>query len=342
MQPCISYTGIGHSKGLPAGCFAVLNFFLYVGKRRDFCKIKLRMGYMDAFFHEVYSFFYTLWNQITAVVLSATIVDVLDIAVIAFIIYEGIQLIKETRAQQLLKGIILLLIIYIVSGWLGMVSLSWLMNKVFNYAIIAIAIIFQPEIRRALEHMGRSNFFRRDKNSLMHETMEYCIDEVCKSAQDMQDKKIGALIVFERQTPLGEIADTGTVIDAEPSEALISNVFYPKSPLHDGGMVIKNGRVFAAGCIFPLTATDIGQEMGTRHRAAVGLSENSDGVVVVVSEETGTISIALSGKIMRGYNGLTLRQKLNELLITEEEEAQGKGPRSWFKNIGGGKKNEQK
>lgn len=298
---------------------------------------------MNAVLDNIYRFLYTLWNQIIGVISSGSIADILDIAVIAFIIYKGIQLIRETRAQQLLKGIALLLIIYFAAGWLNMVSLSWVMNKVFNYAIIAIAIIFQPEIRRALEHMGRSSFLKRGgSNAIQKETVEYCIDAVCKSAQDMQDKKIGALIVFERETPLGEISDTGTYIDAEASESLISNVFYPKSPLHDGGMVIRGGRVNAAGCIFPLTENEIDQGMGTRHRAAVGLSENSDGVVVVVSEETGTISIAVNGELTRGYNGLTLRQQLDKLLIIQPEEEQKKTIWAKIKNLGGGNSNEQK
>lgn len=297
---------------------------------------------MGAFFSDISSFFYTLWNQIVGVILSFSVVDLIDIAVIAFIIYKGIQMIRETRAQQLLKGIALLLAVYILARWMGMSSLSWLMNQVFNYAIIAVAIIFQPEIRRTLEHMGRSNFFRRGGSGVFEsETIEYCIDQVCRAAQDMQDKKIGALIAFERQTPLGEICATGTEVDAAASEALISNVFYPKSPLHDGGMIIRDGRIFAAGCIFPLTATDIGQEMGTRHRAAVGMSENSDSVVVVVSEETGIISVAVNGTIIRGYNGLTLRQKLGELLITEQEEVQSKNLLKRIKNIAGGNRPEK-
>ena len=297
---------------------------------------------MGAFFSNISSFFYTLWNQIVGVVLTSNVVDLIDIAVIAFIIYKGIQMIRETRAQQLLKGIGLLLAVYILARWMGMASLSWLLNKVFNYAIIAVAIIFQPEIRRALEHMGRSKFWRLGSSNVFEsETVEYCIDQVCRAAQDMQDKKIGALIAFERQTPLGEICATGTEVDAAASEALVGNVFYPKSPLHDGGMVIRGGRIFAAGCIFPLTATDIGQEMGTRHRAAVGMSENSDSVVVVVSEETGTISIAVNGVITRGYNGLTLKQKLGELLITEPEEEQNKSLLNRIKNIAGGNRAEK-
>lgn len=291
----------------------------------------------------IYHFFYTLWNQIVAVILSANLVDLLDIIVIAFIIYKGIQLIRETRAQQLLKGIALLLIIYFVADLLKMSSLTWLLNAVFNYGIIAVAIIFQPEIRRALEHMGRTNIlFGRSGGSVSKETIEYCIDAVCKSAQDMSDKRIGALIVFERVTPLGEIAATGTAVDAEVSEALVSNVFYPKSPLHDGGMIVSGGRISAAGCILPLTSSEIGKELGTRHRAAVGMSENSDAVVLVVSEETGTISIAEGGNITRGYNGLALKQRLNQLLITEEESDAKKGVLARIKKIGGGSGNEQK
>lgn len=294
-------------------------------------------------FDSIYKYFYVLWNQILAVITTANIVDLLDIAVIAFVIFKAIQLIRETRAQQLLKGIALLLAIFILSDWLGMASLSWLMTRVFSYGIIAIAIVFQPELRRALEHMGRTNIlFGRGNSQVTSASMENCIDAICKSCQDMQNKRIGALIVFERATPLGEIADTGTTINADVTEPLISNIFYPKSPLHDGGMIISNARVSAAGCILPLTSSEIGKELGTRHRAAVGMSENSDAVVVVVSEETGIISIAEGGAIIRGYNGLTLKQRLKELLVSEEKEDGAKGIIAKIKNIGGGNSNEQK
>ncbi len=269
----------------------------------------------------ILEFFSGIWKQIATVVLSITVADILDIIIIAFIIYKGIGLVRESRALQLLKGILLLLVVYILARWFGMVSLTYVLNNVFSYAIVAIAIVFQPEIRRALEHMGGSNFFKR-QNNMESQLLDDILEEICKACQDMSNKKIGALIVFEVKTPLGEICDTGTFIDASVSQALVGNIFYPKSPLHDGAMVVRDGKINAAGCILPLTAREIGDNMGTRHRAAVGMTENSDAVVVVVSEETGNISVAVGGNIDRNFNGLTLRQRLEDLLIPSVSEEQ--------------------
>lgn len=296
---------------------------------------------MGIFLNSIGAFFSTLWNQIVGVFSTINVVDVLDIIAVAFIIYKGIQLVRETRAQLLLKGIVILLVIFLLAQWLDMVSLTWLLTKLFDYAIIAVVIIFQPEIRRALERMGRSNlstfgFSQSPDERRLH--MQECIEAACKASQTMQDQKVGALMVFERSTPLGEIINTGTVIDAAPTQPLICNVFYPKSPLHDGAMILRAGRVHAAGCILPLTPnTDLSRELGTRHRAAIGMSENSDAVVVVVSEETGNISIAVNGVITRGFNGVTLRAQLATYLLDDEEEADGRGFFGRFKKLGGKK-----
>lgn len=295
---------------------------------------------MEAFWNSVTDFFTTLWNQIIVVFSTINLVDVLDIIAVAFIIYKGIQLVRETRAQQLLKGIVILLVIFLLAQWLDMVSLSWLLTKLFDYAIIAVVVIFQPEIRRALERMGRSNLSSFGLNQTPDERrqrMQECIEAVCKASQSMQDQKVGALMVFERGTPLGDIINTGTVVDAAPTQPLICNIFYPKSPLHDGAMILRAGRVHAAGCILPLTPnTDLSRELGTRHRAAIGMSENSDAVVVVVSEETGNISIAVNGVLTRGFNGVTLRAQLESYLLAEDGETDRRRFLGRFKR--GGKK----
>lgn len=295
---------------------------------------------MGLFFSSIGSFFSTLWNQIVGVFSTINIVDLLDIIAVAFIIYKGIQLVRETRAQQLLKGIVILLVIFLLAQWLDMVSLTWLLTKLFDYAIIAVVIIFQPEIRRALERMGRSNlsgaFGFSQSPDERRKRMQECIEAVCKASQTMQDQKVGALMVFERSTPLGEIINTGTVVDAAPTPPLICNVFYPKSPLHDGAMILRAGRVHAAGCILPLTPnTDLSRELGTRHRAAIGMSENSDAVVVVVSEETGNISIAVNGVITRGFNGITLRAQLDTYLLDSDEETDRRRLLRRFRKRGG-------
>lgn len=296
---------------------------------------------MGMLLNSIVDFFSTLWNQIVGVFSTINLVDVLDIIAVAFIIYKGIQLVRETRAQLLLKGIVILLVIFLLAQWLDMVSLTWLLTKLFDYAIIAVVIIFQPEIRRALERMGRSNLSTFGFGQTPDERrlrMRACIDAVCKASQTMQDQKVGALMVFERSTPLGEIINTGTVIDAAPTQPLICNVFYPKSPLHDGAMILRAARVHAAGCILPLTPnTELSRELGTRHRAAIGMSENSDAVVVVVSEETGNISIAVNGVITRGFNGVTLRAQLETYLLDDEDETDRRRLLDRFKKRGGKK-----
>lgn len=276
---------------------------------------------MAAFFQELGQGFYTFFNVVLAAISGIRPPDILDIAVVSYVIFKAIELFRETRAKQLIKGIIILSLVWVIALWWDLVTIKWLLIKVFDYAIIAIAIIFQPELRRALERMGRSKFsvFGRNSDSGREELL-MCIDAVSKAAQSMQEQKIGAMIVFERTTPLGEIINTGTVIDAQVTMPLVDNIFYPKSPLHDGAMIIRDGRVYAAGCILPLTArADLSHQLGTRHRAAVGMSENSDAAVLVVSEETGNISIAENGTLTRDYNAITLREALKALLLESEE-----------------------
>ena len=224
---------------------------------------------------------------------------------------------------MLIKGLVLLLAVWLVAQWLDLISIKWLMSKFFNYAIIAVAIIFQPELRSAFERVGHADLSRLgvgQDNTISASAMK-CIDAVSKACATMQEHKIGALIVFERSTPLGEIMATGTEVDATVSEELVGNVFYPKSPLHDGGMIIRGERIAAAGCILPLTSNNaLSKELGTRHRAAVGMSEASDAIVVVVSEETGTISVCIGGSITRNYTQITLREKLYAELVKADEE----------------------
>ncbi|MDD4699714.1 MAG: diadenylate cyclase CdaA [Oscillospiraceae bacterium] len=282
---------------------------------------------MEVFFQEIFDSFYTLFNQIIAAFANLRIFDLFDIVIVAFIIYKGIELFRETRAKQLIKGIGVLFVVWVFAQWFELKTIKWLLVKVIDYALIAIAIIFQPELRSALERMGRSKLSSWGFGQSSEDGFEIrCIDAVCKAAGSLQDQKVGALIVFERFTRLGEIINTGTIIDAKASPDLICNVFYPKSPLHDGAMVIRNGRISAAGCILPLSSnSELSKELGTRHRAAIGMSENSDALVVVVSEETGNISVALNGSITRGFNSIKLKSHLNSLLIENENESAPKG-----------------
>lgn len=268
---------------------------------------------MDSVFDAIYA----AWNQLWYALSNIRIFDIIDILVMAFIIYKAIGFLRETRAGQLVKGIVILFFVYIIAKWWNLAVLSWALTKIMDSVIIAAAVIFQPELRRILEQVGRTKFshgqfFDDGENSLSES-----IDKICKAAGFMQEKKIGALIVFERTTQLGEIINTGTVIDANASVSIVNNIFFPKSPLHDGAMIVRNGRVYAAGCILPLTqSNEINSQLGTRHRAAIGMSENSDAVVLVVSEETGIMSIVHGGKITRNYNSVTATAELHRLLIS--------------------------
>lgn len=271
---------------------------------------------------------YSLFNQIIFAIANITPFDILDILIVAFIVYKAVEFLKESRAGQLIKGIAILLLVFAIANLFDLVSLKWLLSKVFDYALIAVVVVFQPELRRALEKVGRSNFAAIAKGQFVDssdEVVTECIATVCKSVMTMSDKKIGALIVFERESKLGDIANTGTLINADSSEEMINNVFFPKSPLHDGAMIIRDGKILAAGCILPLTANnDLNSQLGTRHRAAIGMSENSDAVVVVVSEETGTVSVAINGRITRDFNSVTLKDALIRELISEEDKPKNK------------------
>ena len=265
---------------------------------------------------------YSVWNQMVYAVSNIRIpFDIIDILVIAYIIYKAIAFLRETRAGQLVKGILILFVVYLISDWGNLVTLRWALSKLVDSAIIAAAVIFQPELRRILEKVGRTNFSREQLLGSEESELSRCIDDVSRAAGVMQDKKIGALIVFERKTQLGEIINTGTIVDAVSSVSVINNIFFPKSPLHDGAMIIRDGRVYAAGCILPLTQRDdISAQLGTRHRAAIGMTENSDAVVLVVSEETGTISIVHNGQIKRDYNPISARTELSHLILTEDQD----------------------
>ena len=255
--------------------------------------------------------------------------DYLDIILVAFLIYYLVKLIKETRAMQLLKGMAVVLVVYIVAALAELQTLQFIMNTVISTGVLALIILFQPELRRVLERVaqtqlsGLKKFFGAgDSRTVEHfEETSNCIDVVSEACKSLSKTRTGALMVFERETKLGEIIKTGTVVDAEPSTELIGNLFYVNTPLHDGAMVIRAGRLYASGCFLPLSQNyTISKEMGTRHRAALGMSENSDAVVVVVSEETGTISIAENGVIERNFTPENLRRRLRKELLLKQED----------------------
>ncbi len=292
---------------------------------------------MDAIFDAIYAF----WNQFVYTISNVRFFDILDIVIIAFIIYKAVGFLRETRAGQLVKGIVFLLALYAFAIVFKLAVLRWVLSAVFGSAIVAIAIIFQPELRRLLERVGQTKLGYTGSAGDEREVVINAIDSICKAVGQMQKNKTGALIVFERKTQLGEIINTGTVIDAQVSTAMVNNIFYPKSPLHDGAVVIRDGRIYAAACILPLTPnTELSSQLGTRHRAAIGMTENSDAIVLVVSEETGTISIAFNGSITREYSVATAYDEIKCKLVDIYEEKRENALKSFVKNLFNSKKAE--
>ena len=275
---------------------------------------------MSSIFNAIYAF----WNQIIYAVASMRIpFDIIDILLMAYIIYKAIGFLRETRAGQLAKGLVILFVIYLVANWWNLTTMKWILSRFVDYIIIAVAIIFQPELRRILERVGHTKLVGSHSSSLEGDPLEDCIDKVSRAAGIMQESKTGALIVFERSTQLGEIIDTGTVINADPSVQMINNVFFPKSPLHDGAMIIRNNEIVAAACILPLVEDiAVARELGTRHRAGLGISSVSDSITIIVSEETGVISMARDGKLVRYIDSKALRNLLESIFIHKEREFQ--------------------
>ena len=267
------------------------------------------------------------WEWMVSIAMNFQFKDAVDIIIVALLIYGVVKLVRETRAGQLVKGLFLLVILFIISSYFNLVMVSRVLAYFFQFAFVAILIVFQPEIRKALEQVGRNNVGQsiaavvtgRDR-SYDRAQIRKAINAVVDGVGILQQLKMGALIVFERKTKLGDIIGTGTQINCEPSGQIVGNIFFNKAPLHDGAMIIRDGMIHAAGCILPLTKnTSVSAELGTRHRAALGVSEESDAVVVVVSEETGQISVAVNGVLARRFTRDTLRDVLEGYLIPQEE-----------------------
>lgn len=266
----------------------------------------------------------SIYDSFVSIIKTFGFTDIIDIAAVSILIYAFIRFIRETRAAKLVKGILILVVTYIVSYQLNLTVLTALLNYIFQFSVFALLVVFQPELRRALEQIGRGNFgdywsigsYKSNKDFL--QVQKELINIVSDAAETFQKNKVGALIVFERSTKLGDIINTGTTINALPSTSIIGNIFFNKAPLHDGAMIIRDSMIYAAGCILPLTKNEnVNINLGTRHRAAMGMSENSDAVIVVVSEETGSISLAINGVLKMNYNKNTLIDELTTLLIPE-------------------------
>ena len=254
-------------------------------------------------------------NQITALFMTMRAWDILDILVVTLFLYNLYVLIKKTSATALLKGLLLLGLFTLLAGWLQLHAVSWIMAQLMTMILVALPVVFQPELRRALEQIGRGKFYVSSP-IMTEKEWTNVIDNVVDAAVEMGKKKIGALLVFERTVGLDDYIDTGIRIEGLVSEELLGNIFIVNTPLHDGAVIIRENRIMAAGCLLPLTRDrSLSSELGTRHRAAIGISEQADCVVLVVSEETGTISYTYGGHIYRHMDAETLRNRLRGFLM---------------------------
>lgn len=247
--------------------------------------------------------------------------DFIDILIVAVILYYLINLIRETRAMQLVKGIIFLFAVFFLSQWLRLNALNYILGGVMQIGAFALVVLFQPELRNLLERMGRFNVGNILSVGTSEEDILKVIESVSIAAEHMADTKTGALMVMERTTRLGEFISTGTMLDANVTSGLLENIFVPNTPLHDGAVIIRGNKIITAGCLLPLTANqNLSRELGTRHRAAIGLSEVTDAVIIVVSEETGNISIALNGSLTRNLSRDTLEKALEKIIIQKPDQ----------------------
>ncbi|WP_305586218.1 MULTISPECIES: diadenylate cyclase CdaA [unclassified Fictibacillus] len=249
--------------------------------------------------------------------LGSYISQIVDILLVTYVFYKLIMLIRGTKAVQLLKGIVVIVAVWLASSFFELRTMGWLMDKAITYGLLAIIIIFQPELRRALEQLGRGKLFSRS-GLADEEEMGNSIDAIVKSTSYMAKRRIGAIISFERETGLTDYVETGIPIHSKLSSELLTNIFVPNTPLHDGAVILRQNEIVAAGCYLPLTESPfVSKELGTRHRAAIGVSEVTDAITVIVSEETGGISITKNGEIHRNLNEETLRVLLNaELMVS--------------------------
>jgi len=262
------------------------------------------------------------WKSILENITNISLPDIIDIACVSVLFYYLFVFVRDRRAGKLAMGVVLIFTVQLIASVFDMYVMQFLLENIFQTGLLIVVVLFQPELRSMLEKMGGQSLKgirgigeNKDSSETLH-----MIEEVTEAVEDMSEARTGALIVFERDTKLGDLGLTGTVINADPESFLIKNIFYNKAPLHDGAMIIRKNRLHAAGCLLPLSENpDIIKDLGTRHRAGIGMSENSDAVVVIVSEETGVISLACEGKLTRNYTRESLREALRDYLMPETE-----------------------
>ncbi len=294
-----------------------MKFFLISAKIKGIGKMRGRAeGEIELlqYYERAVEYLTELSGRLLSIISTIEIRDIIDMIVMAFIIYKGIKIIRETKAQQLITGIFIMLVVYLISTLLKLKMMTFLFGNFFQVGLIAIIVVFQPELRRVLERVGRTNVkvFNSSSDEDIAQRWEQTINIVAEAASMLSDSTTGALIVFERQVHLGDQIATGTIMDCIPSVAAFGTIFFPKTALHDGAVILRDGLIHAAGCFLPTPMKEetINKQLGSRHRAAIGMSETSDAIIIVVSEETGTISVAENGELTRGYS----KEKLIEYL----------------------------
>lgn len=273
----------------------------------------------------------SLWLDITNffenTLKSVSLLDIMDIVIVAIVIYQLLKLIRRTRAGQVLKGVLLLLVFYGITSYIGLQTISWLIGYVLGIGVVAIVILFQPELRAMLERVGRTANIETMRQSGVDESAAECarvIDEMVLALTRLSRRKVGALIVIEQRTGLDDVVATGTLLQARTTAALLENIFEPNTPLHDGAVIMRATQIVAAGCFLRLTAdSGLSRELGTRHRAAIGVSEVSDCVSLIVSEESGVISSATGGRMTRYLDEEQLREILSGLIRPRQQQHRG-------------------
>jgi len=263
-------------------------------------------------------FFINLFDMISSnITIDFEWQDFVDIFIVTVLIYQLLKITRTTRASQVLKGVGVLLAASVISSWLGLPIMNWLLGSVLSSGLILILILFQPELRRMLEKLGRGKLFEMTVKEGLDTDYAQVVNELLRAVQNLSKRKVGALMVFTASSHLEDVVETGTRLDAQVSSMLIENIFEPNTPLHDGALILNKGRLVAAGCFLPLSENiEIDRKLGTRHRAALGLSEHTDALIVVVSEETGVISYASKGSLHRYLDMHALRELLEEIYDT--------------------------
>ncbi len=266
-------------------------------------------------------------NYVSNMITGVGITDALDVCIVAFIIYKILIFIRETRAEQLVKGLLVLVIATVASEYFHLYTLNWILKGTMTLGVLALVIVFQPELRRGLEYVGRSKLVKAPFAQFDKDKAKMIASQFTKAIDDFSSNKVGALIILERETTLTDIAETGTILDAEISTELLGNIFYEGAPLHDGAVIIRGDKVYAAGCVLPLTQNkNLSKDLGTRHRAGIGITENSDAITLIVSEETGIISIAIDGKLSRFLDVKTVEKTLLNFFLNVTEDDKKPGP----------------